>query len=565
MFDIAHRPTARRTRDAARPAALLLAAALALPALAAPGAALAVGEGSAGAPLPSLDEMERQGAVVGRVILEIHNIFDPENPEERRRLYRLANRLHRTTRERVIEQQLLFKSGDRLSRRAVEESARLLRQARYLYDAQIVPVRYAGQTVDLAVVTHDVWTLDAGLGLGRSGGANTTRAVLQDSNFLGTGKSVSLERRATVDRRSSSIAYEDSNLLGAHALLALSYAANSDGHARLFQLAEPFYSLDSRWAAGLLSSTDHRVDALYALGHSFVRFHHDVDLFSVNGGLSDGLVDGWARRWSAGFTYQRDRFAPTRQHPMPAGLPDERTLSYPWVAFDVVQDEFEAAHNLDQIERTEDLHLGRQLHLRLGLSSSVFGASRNAAVFDGAASAGWKPAPGQTLLFADALSGRWGRENAENVVDSASARYYWRNFGPHLFFVGVEGTVAHRLDPELQLLLGGDTGLRGYPLRYQDGDRNLLVTVEQRFYTDYYPFRLCRVGAAVFFDAGRTWSGHSGRAPNFGLLRDAGLGLRLSMSRSGLGNVIHFDLAFPFDGDATIKRAQWLVRTKASF
>jgi hypothetical protein len=34
-----------------------------------------------------------------------------------------------------------------------------------------------------------------------------------------------------------------------------------------------------------------------------------------------------------------------------------------------------------------------------------------------------------------------------------------------------------------------------------------LLTVEQRFYTDWYPFRLARFSAAVFGDVGRTW-GH---------------------------------------------------------
>jgi len=39
----------------------------------------------------------------------------------------------------------------------------------------------------------------------------------------------------------------------------------------------------------------------------------------------------------------------------------------------------------------------------------------------------------------------------------------------------------------------------------------------------------------------------------------------VSPSRSGLGNVVHLDLAFPLDGESSIKRVQWLVRTKASF
>jgi hypothetical protein len=44
-----------------------------------------------------------------------------------------------------------------------------------------------------------------------------------------------------------------------------------------------------------------------------------------------------------------------------------------------------------------------------------------------------------------------------------------------------------------------------------------------------------------------------------------GIGLRLEVTRSGLGNVIHLDVAFPLDGDPTISRVQYLVTTKQSF
>jgi hypothetical protein len=74
----------------------------------------------------------------------------------------------------------------------------------------------------------------------------------------------------------------------------------------------------------------------------------------------------------------------------------------------------------------------------------------------------------------------------------------------------------------------------------------------------------------VFFDAGRTWGrGNAARSANvdtnLGLLKNVGLGLRFGSSRSAFGNVIHVDLAFPLDGDASIDKAQFLVESKASF
>lgn len=55
------------------------------------------------------------------------------------------------------------------------------------------------------------------------------------------------------------------------------------------------------------------------------------------------------------------------------------------------------------------------------------------------------------------------------------------------------------------------------------------------------------------------------KSPDPGVLRDVGVGLRLGLTRSGLGNFIHIDVAFPLDGDTTISPLQFLVTTKQSF
>jgi small neutral amino acid transporter SnatA (MarC family) len=50
------------------------------------------------------------------------------------------------------------------------------------------------------------------------------------------------------------------------------------------------------------------------------------------------------------------------------------------------------------------------------------------------------------------------------------------------------------------------------------------------------------------------------------MLKDAGFGLRFGNARTGLGNVIHVDLAFPFNaGPTDIKRVQFLVQTEQEF
>lgn len=112
--------------------------------------------------------------------------------------------------------------------------------------------------------------------------------------------------------------------------------------------------------------------------------------------------------------------------------------------------------------------------------------------------------------------------------------------------------------------LGGDNGLHGYPLRYQNGSRRALFTLEERFHTDLFPLRLYRVAGVAFLDVGRAWGGDSATMGRAGWLRNAGFGLRFSSVRTAFSNVVHIDLAFPLNADASAKRLQLLVKTKAS-
>jgi hemolysin activation/secretion protein len=135
-----------------------------------------------------------------------------------------------------------------------------------------------------------------------------------------------------------------------------------------------------------------------------------------------------------------------------------------------------------------------------------------------------------------------------------------------VFFAGFSAGLGQDLDADHELTIGGDTGLRGYPLRYQAGSATALVTLEQRYFSRLRLWQLADVGAAVFFDVGRAW-GESPMGPseNLGLLKDVGFGLRLGTSRSALGNVVHIDVAFPLDGGHSIDSVQFLVQTKRSF
>src|SRR5262249_15309878 len=147
------------------------------------------------------------GARIGNVYIDARNIFDTSRTEENTALFRLANDLHIRTRESTVRDQLLFRTGETYQPRLLEESERILRGTRYLQEAQIVPVAYHDGEVDIAVVTHDVWTLNPGVSFGRKGGKNTTGFEIEDLNLLGTGSQVSIGRKSGIDRTSTTFLY----------------------------------------------------------------------------------------------------------------------------------------------------------------------------------------------------------------------------------------------------------------------------------------------------------------------------------------------------------------------
>jgi len=515
-------------------------------------------------PVPPDSALLAEGAVVGRVDIDVQDIFNTKDPGQNNFAFRTVNKLHIDTHDHVIRDQLLFRPGDPYLPERLDESERLLRSAAYIYDARICPEDVHDGVVDLVVHTRDVWTLDGGFRFGRAGGANRTGLQLQDRNFLGLGKDIKLLWTSDVDRTSKLVRYEDLNVLGSRLQLQAIYSNNSDGQIQELNIRRPFFSLDSRWAFGVSGYSGEQVDKLYDLGHVIDSFRQREQRFEIFGGLSRGLRQNSTHRWTAGFTFQRDRFDAPPGGISPQTQLQDRTLAYPWVQFRLVQNGYIEEENFNLIGRTEDLNLGGRSHIRLGWSSPTFGGDRNRLIYSVGTGWGWRPQPNRIFRASLQANGRWAGGQAENLLVSAATQAYQRNFGGQLLFARLRFDVAKNLDPEHQLLLGGDTGLRGYPLRYQLGDRRVLFTLEQRFFSRKDYFHLFHLGAAMFFDAGAAWFSQRHEVEDR-LLRDVGVGLRIGSSRSSRGALIHIDLAVPLDNPGSIKNVQWLVSTEQTF
>ena len=515
--------------------------------------------------LPDEETLVANGAVIGEIVIERENVFDTSNPKENNWLYRFANRVHIVTRDKVIRKQLLIANGDDYSKRLSDESERILRRNRYLHDADIVPTKYENGVVDLKVTTRDLWSLLPALSLSRSGGENKTRIGLVESNLLGRGQRIGLISDRNVDRHSKIFEFTDRHLGRSWVSTSLTISDNSDGHFNRVSAVRPFYQLDARWTAGVRFSDSDRRETLYDLGNEAAEYQKEREYHSAFYGWSKGLQNERARRWTAGMVYDENRFSEVPNGTLSPAIPSDRKLVYPFLGFEQIQDRFETTENREQIGQTEDFMMGRRIVASLGWSDTSLGADRDALIYSALVSQSFGTMARNALQLSVSTSGRVESGEAVNARARVIARYYRKQSDKSVSFASIRGTAGHALDLDNLVSLGGPSGLRGFPLRYQNGDSSFVATVEQRYFTDWYPFRLIRVGGAVFADAGRVWGDSPVDEERLGWLADVGIGLRLALTRSTSGKVIHIDVAFPLNGDPSIDNVQLLVQSRQSF
>lgn len=520
-----------------------------------------------GVELPDPAELEARGARIGEVLIRVYDIFDPSDPREDNWLYRTANVLHIETRPRTIRDELTFAPGEKLRAHSLAESERILRNRRYLFDAVVRVARYdpEANVADIEVSVRDVWTLNPGVSFSNRGGREAHGFEIEELNLFGRGEKLQVAYDDDVDRRSTEIEWSDPHVGGSRWRLNLVYADLSDGETRYANLERPFFSFDTRRAYGLTLLEDDRVQRRYDLGREVEAVRVGSRSAELRVGGSGGLREGWAKRWLAGVRYDEQSFAAEPGNPAPAVLPPDQRYVYPWVGIEWVEDAFRKTRNRDQIGRTEDVYFGTTFRASVGYSSTAFGARDAAWFLTGEVAHGSEYAPGREWWLAAAGSGRLAQGRLEDALASGQVRHYWRLGRRNVLFAAVTATVSEDLDPDRQLTLGGENGLRGYPLRYQSGDSSVLVTLEHRLYTDWYPFRLFNVGGAVFYDGGRTWGATLGGQPPESWLSNVGFGLRLGTSRSGLGSVLHVDFTYALDPVPGRDRFQVTVETRQGF
>ncbi len=489
-------------------------------------------------------------------------IFDESNPRENNRLFRWINRVHIPTRPHVIAHQLLFEEGDEVTAQMLSENERVLRKQKYASDAKVRVLNRCGESLDLEVVTREVWTLVPGFSFHSSGGDTSLDVGLRDSNALGSGQRVSLFYTNDANRSSYKLGFENPNIGNTHRVIKLQADKSTDGYHTLAEYELPFYALDSRraWKFGYESTKEMLTQ--YRYGKRVSEVERDKRVIELSRGYSSGLHNGMVTRVRTGLRQEQRLYGIGKKRPSPLTMPDNLSITYPFFEVEAIEDNFAVAYNISQIYRTEDLLMGRAMRVSVGYAPSSDGVL----VFTGDYRDTLLSQPKMLLQWRTDWNGRWNqaKNEWEDTMINLNVDFHRGQTEHRTLYMGLSASKALNLNSAEQLTLGGSNGLRGFDSHYLNGDAMIKFTAEDRLFSNYHILQVVRVGVAGFFDIGRVYGKTlwgAGRT-----FKDVGIGLRLAPSKTDEGRIIHIDLAYPIG--ATIpggKSLQFVIEAKTSF
>ncbi len=507
---------------------------------------------------------------VGSVQLRINDVFNNSLDSENQPIHQLANQLHVKSRRELIEAQLLFSQGESFDVDLLAETERNLRSNRYLRNASVTPKQICDGEVDILVETDDNWSLIPSFNFARAGGENQYSFSLAELNLFGMGKSLSLGLDFSVDRDQQVLLYQDPMLLGTNTQFSLQLQNNTDGEAQVVEFRQPFTSLDTRRSWQVRAGNTEFVQSLYDNGAVVNQLNVDNEFASMAFGTSkgrqfvrkrsDGRNVSRVFRWSAGWAYQRLQLNANARFPESMPVP-ERIFSYPFIDLNIQQPDFIELSNLQLIEAIEDINVGHQLRAQIGWAAKTLGSSQDTLVASANYRKGWRGGDRFLSLLGTGFEGFANDDGIENGIARATVENYYFVSPKTSLYASTNLVTTNNLFEHSQIVLGGATGLRGYPLRFQNGSRRARLTLEHRYFFDWYPLRLARIGTATFADVGSAWD--KGEDPQ--VLKDVGLGLRIVGTRQADSQVLHLDFAFPLDETDRISSFQFVVTAKSQF
>lgn len=482
---------------------------------------------------------------IEKINITVNPIFSEE--ERTGWLYETADKLHIDTYPYVISRLLPFKEGDSIFLRSIDEAERILRSKSFLRDARVTWKESAsGDGIIIDVKTWENWTLVPKVDVSRKGGITEYSYGIEDDNLLGYGVRATMLYFKEQQRSGYSLVLSSQVTTDNHLQASLVLSDTSDGEQYSIGLSKPFYTLDDEWGANLYVNTERREDTIYSNDEEVNVFAHEIDHFEWSYGISEGLINDRTVRYKFGYTQRKDNFM---QLPLTIGLPEEREFSFPWFGIEYIDDNFIKTHNLYLIGRVEDVQLGWRHNIRLGINTSNTEYQKALHWY---LNSRYTHQINEDQLYTTWISGEGVEpENGQltSYYYSLGYEYFHHASDTRIWYSKLQFWGAENAFIDRPISIGGESGLRGYPLQYQHGNQAYLLNLEKRYYPGINLFKLVDVGFVAFADIGRARGETLYPNQEEGILSSVGLGIRLFFSRSSGRNLVNINFAKPINSD----------------
>ena len=197
---------------------------------------------------------------------------------------------------------------------------------------------------------------------------------------------------------------------------------------------------------------------------------------------------------------------------------------------------------VEKMTRIEDFNLGRSIEISPGFSPRSLTGKDDTSDLIASYRKNYSLFKTHLLMTQIGYSSRQTFEDTNNERFLIDAKYYHRHSSLQTFVFRSHIEWGEDLDPDNQVLLGGNSGLRSFQEDGIVGEKSFLLNLEDRlFFTDEV-LNLFALGGVVFLDTGYVWP--EGQPVALSQLRtDMGLGLRLGLTRSSNEVIVRVDFA----------------------
>lgn len=199
---------------------------------------------------------------------------------------RVANNLHRITRESVIRNHLFVREGKPLNPYRLADNERIIRNLDFVLDARIFVKTISGNpdSVDLLVVTRDVFSIGGSLNISPP---DKYGVRIQDKNIAGLGHRLQIRQaydQHRTPRYAYDIFYQLRNVLGSFIDVGAGYTklnkgisvGNENEQSFHFRLNRELFQPFARFAGGLEYSDNSSRNVYSEPDSTFSRYHYRI-------------------------------------------------------------------------------------------------------------------------------------------------------------------------------------------------------------------------------------------------------------------------------------------------